>query len=109
MPVEIILIKAADKKPHVPQAGYVAVSNLIQHNGADFLPLNDAPTQVHFCTPLITMPYARYGVSYSVLSLPVRTLCSPRETIYLFRCCGFYRSQTVDSYDTVIISFRYFL
>ena len=36
----------------------VAVSNLIQHNGADILPLNDAPAQVHFCTPLITMPYA---------------------------------------------------
>lgn len=38
--------------------GSVAVSNLIQHNGAEFLLLNDAPAQVHFCTPLITMPYA---------------------------------------------------
>jgi len=36
----------------------VAVSNLIQHNGAEFLLLNDAPAQVHFCTPLITMPCA---------------------------------------------------
>ena len=39
-------------------AASVAVSNLIQHNGAEFLPLNDAPAQVHFCTSLITMPYA---------------------------------------------------
>lgn len=38
--------------------GSVAVSNLIQHNGAEFLLLNDAPAQVHFYTPLITMPYA---------------------------------------------------
>ena len=36
----------------------VAVSKLIQHNGAEFLPRNDAPAQVHFCTPLITIPYA---------------------------------------------------
>ena len=36
----------------------VAVSNLIQHNGAEFLPLNDEHPRVHFCTPLITMPYA---------------------------------------------------
>ena len=42
-----------------PQAGSVAVSNLIQHNGSLFLPLNDETTpRVHFCTPLITMPYA---------------------------------------------------
>lgn len=33
----------------------VAVSNLIQYNGAKFLPRNDAPAQVHFCTPLITI------------------------------------------------------
>ena len=44
--------------PPVPHAGSVAVSNLIQHNGEEFLLLNDAPAQVHFCTPLITMPYA---------------------------------------------------
>ena len=45
-------------KPAVLQVTSVAVSNLIQHNGSLFLPLNDEHPRVHFCTPLITMPYA---------------------------------------------------
>ena len=44
--------------PPVPQTPSVAVSNLIQHNGSLFLPLNDEHPRVHFCTPLITMPFA---------------------------------------------------
>ncbi len=39
-------------------ASSVAVSNLIQHNGSLFLPRNDEHPRVHFCTPLITIPYA---------------------------------------------------
>ena len=39
MPVEIILIKAADKKPPVPQAGSVAAPKLIQCNDEPDTPL----------------------------------------------------------------------
>ena len=41
-----------------PQAGSVAVSNLIQHYGSLFLPVTMSTPRVHFCTPLITIPYA---------------------------------------------------
>ncbi|HQH66708.1 MAG TPA: hypothetical protein PLA62_11160, partial [Clostridia bacterium] len=61
-------------------ASSVAVSKLIQYNETELLPLNDAPAQVHFCTPLITMPYAPLRGKVFGFSLPVRTLLSPRET-----------------------------
>ena len=68
--------------PDPPPAhdGSVAVSNLIQHNDRAFLSRNDASAHVHFCTPLITMPYAPLRSKIWDFTAVCAYISSPRQT-----------------------------
>ncbi len=82
------------------------MSNLIQHNGAEYLSVSDAFTQVHFYTPLITMMYTPLWYMGHKKLPATMNLGSEEFAMYVFnyRAVAAYSSAT--TYLLMSILFR---